>query len=95
MRKISLLTVCSIYSGHTKSATNLQSLENNPRLSGRSSVSVLDLLPDGLQQPGVVSGRCDGLSTYILHRAEGFCPKTQIVKTLLEEGVSINTHLGI
>lgn len=79
----SVLNVCKIY-WHIKSATNLQSLENDPRLSRGSSVCVFDLLPDGLQQPGVVSGRCDGLSTYVLHRAESSCPQTQIMKTFLE-----------
>lgn len=58
-------------------------------------MSVFDLLPDGLQQPGVVGGRCDGLSADILHRAESFRPQAQVVKTLLQEGVGTASHLGI
>lgn len=68
-------------------------MKHYPGLAGGSCVSVLHLLPDGLQQLAVVGGRCDGLGAYILHRAEGLCPQTKIVKTLLEQRVSIASHL--
>lgn len=58
-------------------------------------MSVLHLLPDGLQQLAVVSGRCDGLGAYILHRAEGLRPQAQVVKTFLEQRVSMASHLRI
>lgn len=70
-------------------------MKHYPRLAGGACVSVLHLLPDGLQQAVVVCGRPDGLSPYILHRAEGLCPQAQVVKTLLEQRVSMAGHLGV
>lgn len=58
-------------------------------------MSVVDLLPDGLQQPAVVGGRRDGLGAHVLHRAESFCPQAQLVEALLQEGVSAAGPLGI
>ncbi len=62
-------------------------------LAGGACVCVLHLLPDGLQQRAVVSGRRDGLGAYILHRAEGICPQVQVVKTLLQQRVSVAAQL--
>lgn len=70
-------------------------MKHYPGLSGGACVSVLHLLPDGLQQPVVVSGRCDGLCADILHRAEGLRPQAQVVKTLLEQRVGVTRHLRI
>lgn len=58
-------------------------------------MSVFDLLPDGLQQPGVVGGGGDGLSPDVLHRAEGFCPQAQVMEAPLQQGVSATRHLGL
>lgn len=58
-------------------------------------MSVLHLLPDGLQQPAVVGRRRDGLGADVLHRAEGLGPQAQIVKALLEQRVSMTGSLGI
>lgn len=69
-------------------------MKNYPRLAGGTGVSVLHLLPDSLQQPAVVSGRCNGLSAYILHRAEGFCPQAQFMETLLKQRVGMTSNLG-
>lgn len=70
-------------------------MKHYPGLTRGACVSVLDLLLDGFKQPAVVSGRCDGLSAYILHRAKGLCPQTKVVKTLLEQCVSVASHLRI
>lgn len=56
---------------------------------------VFDLLPDGLQQAGVVGGGRDGLSADVLHRAEGLRPEVQVVETLLQQGVGVASHLGV
>lgn len=58
-------------------------------------MSVLDLLPDGLQQPGVVGGGGDGLRAHVLHGAEGLRAQAQVVETLLQEGVGTAGPLGV
>lgn len=70
-------------------------MKHYPRLTGGACVSVPHLLLDGLQQTVVVSGRCDGLSAYILHRAEGLSPQAQVVKTLLELRISLAGHFRV
>lgn len=75
--------------------TYFQSVKHNPRLARGARVSVIHLLPDGLQQLVVVGGGGDGLSADVLDRAEGLCPQTQVMETLLKKSVSITRRLRV
>lgn len=77
------------------SDTYIQSLKHYPRLARGARVGVSHLLPHCLQQPLVISGRCDGLGPDILHRAESLRPQIQIVETLLQLRVSAAGHTRI